>query len=169
MNKSLIIIIVSIIALGWFSLSRINRLPSSANVTESTGTQTVSQGQFSIDKQEIDLGQMKVTDEKTADFTLTNSGSSTLTVSQFETSCDCTFARVVIASTTSPEFNMRMHVAPDVFAWKADIAPGEQAKIQMIYKPSIMPVYGKVVRELHFRTSDPERSEVALKIIATVQ
>ena len=167
MNKSILIALIIIIVLGYIAFSRVNR--SKGDISGDTPTQTVSQGQFSINREAIDLGNMKVTDEKTAEFMLNSIGSSALAVSLFETSCDCTFGKIIIASTTSPEFNMRMHVRPEVFAWKADIEPGQQVKILVTYKPSIMPVYGKVERALRFQTSDPVKPTVELKVTATVQ
>ena len=162
MNK--VIIVCAIVGLAVLSgiyfvrLSADTASPSSSN----------QDSEFSLDQETFNFGQMAVSDEKTARFVLKNTGQAPLTLKEFETSCNCTFARVRTPSSESPEINMRAH-ALQAFAWKATLNPGEEAEIFVTYKPSIMPVYGLVQRSLLFKTSDPEKPKVELKVIAVVK
>jgi len=156
-NKNWIIglVIVILVAGAWLIIKK---------PQQSTG-QNIA---FTIDKAAADLGRMSVNEEKTAEFQIKNTGASALMLTNFETSCDCTFAKIITSSSESPTFNMRMHT-PQAFLWKTSLQPNEEAKIQIIYKPSVMPVYGWVERYLTFKTSNPDQSEVKLKITAFVE
>ena len=139
-------------------------------------SQKTSQGQndsnqavdFSLDQEMVNFGQMAVSDEKTARFVLKNTGQAPLALKEFETNCNCTFARIKVPLGESPEINMRMHT-PASFVWKTTLNPGEEAEIFITYKPAVMPVYGLVTRSLLFRTSDPEKPKVELKVVAVVK
>jgi len=128
------------------------------------GSQLAGPASFSLDRISADLGEMEVKDEKTAEFILTNNGASSLLLTQFETSCNCTFAKVTVGDKESPVFNMKAHMPAGDYYWKTEIAPGAQAKIQVTYKPSLMPVYGSVERSLKFKTSDPNQPAVELTV-----
>ena len=119
-------------------------------------------------QEERDLGAMEVSEERTAEFLLINTGGAPLQISRVRTSCMCTFAEVVINGSTSPEFNMEMHSTPAMKRWKGTVAPGATAHIRVIYKPSLMPVEGSVGRNVKFRTNDPNRPDVELGIRAFV-
>ncbi len=124
---------------------------------------------MTIDKKEEDLGSMKVSDEKTATFTVTNtSASSVLRIWNVATSCDCTFASVVIDGQETGEFNMAMHMSSTLKNWIGEVAPGKQAILKVTYKPSVMPVQGPVSRQLNFATNDPKNAEVQVSIKANV-
>ena len=133
------------------------------------GSQPTGPASFSLDRTSADLGEMEVKDEKTAEFILTNNGASSLLLAQFETSCNCTFATVTVAGKKSPTFNMKAHMPASDYYWKTEVAPGAQAKIQVVYQPSLMPVYGLVERSLKFKTSDPNQPLVELVVKAFVK
>ena len=124
---------------------------------------------FSLDREKVDLGEMAVEDERTAEFILTNNGTTPLLLTQFETSCNCTFAKVFNEEKESPLFNMRAHMPNSDYYWQTDLAPSGQARIQVIYKPSLMPVYGPVERSLRFKTSDSNQPIVELSVKAFVK
>lgn len=110
-----------------------------------------------------DLGQMKVSDIKSADFIIKNSGTKPLMISNISTSCDCTFAQITINGKQSPRFSM--HQNPQ---WTGEIVPDAEAKVTAIYEPARMPVKGKVERNVHIKTNDPQNPDLALTVIATV-
>ena len=110
-----------------------------------------------------DLGEMKVSDIKSADFILKNIGTKSLQINNISTSCDCTFAQVTIDGKQSPRFSM--HQNPQ---WIGEIAPGTEAKVTAIYEPAKMPVEGKVERSVHIKTNDPQIPDLALTVTATV-
>ncbi|OGD84821.1 hypothetical protein A2165_04625 [Candidatus Curtissbacteria bacterium RBG_13_40_7] len=111
----------------------------------------------------IDLGEMKVSDIKSADFTVKNIGNKPLQINNISTSCDCTFAQVIIGDQVSPRFTM--HQNPK---WTGEIQPGQEAKVTATYEPTRMPVKGKVERSVHVKTNDPQNPDIALTVVATV-
>lgn len=51
----------------------------------------------------------------------------------------------------------------------AEIAPNKEAKLKVIYRPYIMPVYGQVEREAYLSTNDPQNPKLVFKIKAQVK
>lgn len=131
---------------------------------EQLGTATMS-----IDKKEADLGDMKVTDERSATFTVTNtSANSVLRIWGVATSCDCTFANVTIAGTKTGEFNMSMHMSSTLKNWIGEIPAGQAATLEVMYRPKVMPVSGPVTRQVNFSTNDPKNPDVEVSVKANV-
>jgi len=79
-------------------------------------------------------------------------------------SCSCTFGQLIYDDKTSKEFGM--HSVSD---YLSDIAPNTEAKVKVIYRPSIMPVYGPVERELYISTNDPNKTRLVLQVKTIVQ
>lgn len=111
-----------------------------------------------------DLGSMKVSEDKSVDFVISNSGQKTLQLSGITSSCNCTFAQVIIDGKESDLYGMH---APSNFA--GEVLPGKNAKIRVIYRPSVMPVYGDVGREVYVETNDPDNPRLVFKIKANVK
>lgn len=134
-----------------------------------TGSADTRHAKVEISEEARDLGTMQVSEERTAEFFLRNTGGEPLQISQVQTSCMCTFAQVMIDDEQSPLFNMEMHNPPDVQTWKGIVEPGATAAVRVVYKPSLMPVEGAVARYVKFGTNDPSRPVVELSVHATVQ
>lgn len=117
-----------------------------------------------VKKTLVDLGKMKVSDEKSAEFTIKNTGTKPLQVSDMNSSCNCTFGQFIYQEKTSAEFGL--HSPSD---YLGDIAPNTEAKIKVIYRPSIMPVYGPVEREVYLSTNDPDKQKLVFQVKANVQ
>lgn len=160
-----IIIVCAVVGLAVLSGVYFVRFSPKTTQEQNNSNQAVG---LSLDQETVNFGQMTVSDEKTAKFVLKNTGQAPLTLKEFETSCDCTFGKVKTLSGESPEINMRMH-SPASFAWRTTLNPGEEAEIYVTYKPAIMPAYGLVTRSLLFKTSDPQKPKVELKVIAVVK
>lgn len=111
-----------------------------------------------------DFGEMKVSDIKTADFFIKNSGSKKLQLTNVSSSCNCTFAEITINNVKSPRFSMH-----STNSWLGEVDPSTEAKVTVIYQPSIMPVQGKVERTVSLKTNDPEKTDISFKITATVE
>lgn len=111
-----------------------------------------------------DLGKMKVSDEKSAEFTIKNIGNKSLQLYDMNSSCNCTFGQLIYQGKISEEFGM--HSPSD---YLGDIAPNTEAKIKVIYRPSIMPVYGPIEREVYLSTNDPDKQKLVLQVKAVVQ
>lgn len=120
--------------------------------------------QLSIGQTSFEFGKMSLSDTKIQEIPIQNTGNKSLVLSDFVTSCDCTFAQVVINDQTSPRFSMRRNPS-----WRGEIFPGASAVIKIIYEPKIMPVKGKVKREIVFRTNDPNQPLVNMKFTALVE
>jgi len=117
-----------------------------------------------VEKTLVDLGKMKVSDEKSTEFTIKNTGTKSLQVYGMNSSCNCTFGQFIYQGKTSEEFGM--HSPSD---YLGDIAPNTEAKIRVIYRPSIMPVYGPVEREVYLSTNDPDKQKLVFQIKTVVQ
>lgn len=124
---------------------------------------------MTIDKTFEDFGTMKSDEEKTATFTITNtSTSSVLRIWNISTSCDCTFASIVIGNTETGEFNMPMHMTQRLKNWIGEVPAKQTATLKVTYKPKIMPVVGIVTRQTRFATNDPKNAEVEVSVKANV-
>lgn len=111
-----------------------------------------------------DFGKMKVSDEKSADFTIKNIGKKPLQLSDITSSCNCTFGQVIISGKESEFFGMH-----NVSAFAGEILPGKEATVRVIYRPYIMPVYGLVEREVYVTTNDPENPRLVFRVKANVE
>lgn len=111
-----------------------------------------------------DIGRMKVKDEKTAEFTIENTGAKPLQLSKISASCDCTFGQVTINNVKSPEFSMHSSNP-----WVGSIDPGKKATLTVIYRPYIMPVAGVITRDVYVQTNDPENSNLTFTVKAFVE
>ncbi len=111
-----------------------------------------------------DLGNMKVSDEKSAVFSITNTGNKPLSLFSVSSPCNCTFGKITINGVSSPELGM--HASSN---WQGTVNPGEKAGVEVIYRPSIMPVKGEVGREVYVKTNDPEKSMLTFSIKAFVE
>lgn len=110
-----------------------------------------------------DLGKMKVSEQKAADFLLSNTGSKPLSLFQITSSCGCTVGQVILDGKISEEFGM--HADNDK---KFEVAPGKKATVRVTYRPYIMPVSGRIDREVFIETNDPENPRLIFKVTANV-
>jgi len=117
-----------------------------------------------ISQKEFNFGQMKLDDTKTQKVSIKNIGQSPLLLSDFATSCNCTFVQAVINGKESPLFSM--HSRPD---WQGVLQPDETGILKLIYEPKLMPVKGSVTRQIVFKTNDPAQPLITLKFTANVE
>lgn len=117
----------------------------------------------SIQKTSTDLGNIKVSDEKSADYVLKNSGTKPLQLSGITTSCMCTFGQIIYKNSKSDEFGMHSQSS-----YIAEIPPGESAVLRVIYRPYLMPVYGEIEREVYVNTNDPATPKLVFSVTANV-
>ncbi|MCR4277140.1 MAG: DUF1573 domain-containing protein [Candidatus Roizmanbacteria bacterium] len=111
----------------------------------------------------FDLGKMKVSDDKSADFKIKNIGQKTLQISNVSSSCNCTFGQIIIDGKESELFGMH-----NISDFAGEVLPGKEATVRVTYRPSIMPVYGIIEREVYISTNDPENSKLVFKVKANV-
>ena len=130
--------------------------------------ESLGSASMSIDKLFEDFGDMKVDEDKTAVFTITNTSDSVLRLWGVSTSCDCTFASVIIGGIASGEFNMPAHMIASLKNWIGEVPAKQTATLKVTYKPSVMPVTGIVTRQTRFSTNDPKNAEVEVSVKANV-
>ncbi|MBI4066356.1 DUF1573 domain-containing protein, partial [Candidatus Gottesmanbacteria bacterium] len=111
---------------------------------------------------------MKSDEEKTATFTVTNTSNAVLRIWNVSTSCDCTFASVVINGQETGEFNMPMHMIGSLKNWIGEVPAKQTAILKVTYRPKVMPVVGVVTRQTRFSTNDPKNAEVEVSVKANV-
>ena len=111
----------------------------------------------------FDLGKMKVSDDKSADFKIKNIGQKTLQISNVSSSCNCTFGQIIIDGKESELFGMH-----NISDFAGEVLPRNEATGRVTYRPSIMPVYGIIEREVYISTNDPENSKLVFKVKANV-
>lgn len=112
----------------------------------------------------LDMGEIKVSQEKAVEFTVKNIGQKPLQLFNISTGCGCTLATVIIDGKESEEFGM--HTRSN---YVGEILPGKEGKLKVIYRPYIMPVYGPVEREVYLSTNDPEMPKLTFKVKAFVK
>lgn len=144
---------------------------SSVEQKVARGSDIISYSVNDIDRPKVtvsqnfsDLGLMNVKDEKSASFTIENTGSKPLTLYKISSSCDCTFGQITIDGNKSPEFGMHSKGS-----WTGTLDPGKTALVSVIYRPSIMPVKGIVTRDVFLQTNDPQHSQLTFSIKAVVE
>lgn len=111
-----------------------------------------------------DLGKIKVSEKKSAEFTIKNIGQKTLQLYNVFSSCGCTTSQIVVNGQSSDEFGMHSQSR-----YVAEVLPGKQARIRVIYRPYVMPVYGLVEREVYLSTNDPDNQKLVFKVKAYVK
>jgi len=119
--------------------------------------------QVELSSEFADLGEMSISDVKSADFTIKNIGNKSLQINNISTSCDCTFAQVTIGNKVSPKFMTQQDSQ-----WTGEIQSGQEAKVTATYEPALKPVKGKVERTVYVKTNDPQKSDITLTITAIV-
>jgi hypothetical protein len=117
-----------------------------------------------IEKTDIDLGNMKISDKKIEEVTFENVGEKPLQITNVYTSCGCTSAQVVINGEESPIFSM--HGNP---AWMGEVTPGGKGVLRAIYEPAKHPVQGRSDKTIFFKTNDPENPDVQINLTAMVE
>lgn len=120
--------------------------------------------QAEISETNFDFGNTLLTDIKVKDLNLKNIGKQPLVLSNIFTSCNCTFAQVIIAGQVSPKFSM--HKNP---SWRGELPAGQSAVLRISYEPSLMPVKGRVNRSILVQTNDPQKPTLNINFTANVQ
>ena len=164
-EKKIIIVgffITIIIIAGFYFLTSKNNQPT-AQISSYQSTDSI-RPKVELKKTSFDLGSMKVSEDKSYDFTIKNIGKATLQLSNITSSCGCTFGQIIYDNIVSKRYGMHAK-SDDVI----EIAPGKQALVRVIYVPSIMPVYGSVEREVYLNTNDPNSPKLTFKVIANVK
>ena len=117
-----------------------------------------------FDTETKNLGNMNVSDEKSADFVVKNTGTKPLSLFNINSSCGCTAGVVTIGGEKSPEGAMHLKNS-----WIGTVNPNDTATVTVIYRPSVMPVKGDVSRSVYVETNDPANKQLTFTVIAFVE
>lgn len=112
----------------------------------------------------FDFGKIKVSDIKSKEFALKNAGNKPLQILNINSSCGCTTGQIIYKGQKSKEFGMHVQSG-----FVTEIQPNDTAKINLIYRPYLMPVYGLVEREVYLTTNDPLNQKVVFSVMARVE
>lgn len=155
-------VVLIIILIGYVAVGE-SKADAGTNVTQyklSDTAKPVAQTETSTKE----IGKMKVSDTKTTDFTLKNTGEKPLVLYDISSSCDCTSGQVTIDGAKSPQVSMH-----DKNSWTGTINPGKSATVSVIYQPSIMPVKGDISRSVYIKTNDPANPQLTFSIKTFVE
>ncbi|MBI3619679.1 DUF1573 domain-containing protein [Candidatus Roizmanbacteria bacterium] len=117
-----------------------------------------------VEKTLVDLGNIRVSDQKVATFTIKNVGTRPLQISRMSSSCHCTVGQFLYQGKSSGEYGMSS--VSDTFP---AVATNTEATVKVIYRPYIMPVYGPVEREVYVMTNDPSKPKIIFQVTANVK
>lgn len=156
------ITVLLLVVIVLFSVNEEKQSQATANLT-SFSTSDKEKPEVVVSSTFSDLGNIKVKDEKSAEFTIENKGTKSLSLFKVSSSCDCTFGQITIDGVKSPEFTMHSKNP-----WTGTIEPGKSASLTVIYRPFIMPVKGVVTRDVYIQTNDPTKSQITFTVKANV-
>ena len=152
------ILTLVILGLGVWLLTR----PTAAQL----GTSTASGGKAEVAVTSFDWGTIDYgSGDAVAEFTISNSGSGSLSLAEVSTSCMCTTAQIIINGQKSPLFGMHQKSS-----WIGQIPPGVQAKLKVVFDPAFHGPsgVGPVVRQVVMKTNDPEHPKLEFNLTGTV-
>lgn len=155
--------VLLLVLIAIFSVSEGKQSQTTANLT-SFSVNDKEKPEVAVSSAFSDLGNMKVKDEKSAQFTIVNKGMKPLSLFNVSSSCDCTFGQITIDGIKSPEFNMHSKNP-----WIGSVDPGKEATLSVIYRPFIMPVKGPVTRDVYVSTNDPKNGRLTFTVKAYVE
>ena len=158
-----VITVVILILIVIFSINEGKQSQSSANIN-SFSVNDKYKPAVAVSSTFADLGNMKVKDEKSSEFTIENKGTKPLSLFKVSSSCDCTFGQITIDGNKSAEFGMHSKNS-----WTGSLDPGKKATLNVIYRPFIMPVKGVVTRDVFMQTNDPENPKLTFTVKAEVE
>lgn len=119
-----------------------------------------------IDQKTFDWGQINIKDGNVSKtFTIKNTGTDTLKLTNVKTSCHCTKAQVKIGDTTSPYFGMN-----SVSSWVGDVPLGQEAQLEVIFDPAYHGPQGigPFNRLVSIETNDANNSRIEFSLTGTV-
>ena len=155
-----LVLIVIVIGLSFLITGNQPIQPATASYT----SQSQNRPRVEIGEKFVDVGEIKVSDVITRDFSLKNTGNKPVQLLNINSSCGCTSGKIIYKDFTSKEFGMHAQSG-----FVTEIAPGDTATMRLTYRPATMPVYGAVEREVYLSTNDPDNSKLIFAIRAVVR
>ncbi len=153
------ILIIMVVGAAFLFSGNQKPTPTNAAYSATDSDRPIAQ----VSERFFDVGDLKLSDVKVQDFTLTNGGTKPLQILNVNTSCGCTAGQIIYKGETSKEFGMHKQSG-----FVTEIAPGDSATVRLTYRPATMPVNGLVTREVYVTTNDPQNSKLSFSIQARV-
>ncbi len=101
---------------------------TTANPVQVTSSQNAK---VSVDQKTHDWGTIPYSGGNvTKSFTIKNTGTDVLQLTNIKTSCACTFAQLTIDGKTSPKFGMHT-----TSSWVGEVASGKEASLMVVFDP----------------------------------
>lgn len=157
---SFVILIIFVVGLSFLITGNQPVQPAAATYA----SQSQDRPRVEIGEKFIDVGEIKVSDVITRDFSIKNAGNKPVQLLNINSSCGCTSGKIIYKDFTSKEFGMHAQSG-----FVTEIAPGDSATMRLTYRPATMPVYGAVEREVYVSTNDPDNSKLIFAIKAIVR
>ncbi|MDO8498920.1 MAG: DUF1573 domain-containing protein [bacterium] len=133
----------------------------------SSGKVEVSQNaKASVDQTTSDYGNIPMyKGNVTKTFTIKNTGTDVLKLTNIKTSCHCTKAQVKVEAGGSPFFGM-----DTVSSWVGEVAPGKEAYLDIIFDPAYHGPQGvgPINRFVTVETNDPGNKTLNFTVTGTV-
>lgn len=119
----------------------------------------------SISEESFDLGTVPYTPPTEKTIKIKNEGKSNLQLTDFKTSCGCTFVVLKIpGKADSPKFEMHNNDT----GYVGELEPGTEAILVITFDPKAHNITGSVERTVFMNTNDPEKPQAAINFKANV-
>lgn len=121
---------------------------------------------LTADEKTFDWGEIAYSGtDATKTFTIKNSGTEVLKLTNIKTSCACTKAQVVIDDKSSPYFSMHT-----TSSWIGEISPGKEASLTVIFDPDFHGPsgVGAVERLISMETNDAANPQIEFSLKGVV-
>jgi hypothetical protein len=135
--------------------------------SSTSATVTTSQNaKATVDQKNFDWGQINMKGGNVSKtFTIKNTGTDALKLTNIKTSCHCTKAQVKIGNNSSPYFGMN-----SVSPWIGEVPPGQEAQLEVIFDPAYHGPQGvgPINRLVAVETNDKSSSRIEFSLTGTV-
>ncbi len=132
-----------------------------------SATITASQNaKAAVDQKTFDWGQINMKGGNVSKtFTIKNTGTDTLKLTNIKTSCHCTKAQIKIGQDSSPYFGMS-----SISSWIGEVPPGQEAQLEVIFDPAYHGPQGvgPITRLVAVETNDQSNSRIEFSLTGTV-
>ena len=127
-------------------------------------------GRIGVEPKTQDMGEVRMRDGlKTLTYTVKNTGSGLLTLTDMETSCMCTTAVLEVEGKTSPKFGMRAH-GGNPRGWSQALQAGESGMLSVVFDPNAHGPsgVGDISRTITIRSNDDSSPVTQVGFTGTV-
>lgn len=159
-KKVVILLVLSTIAILFGGIVFLNRINASSQVVASVNAKA------SVETDTYDWGNIPINGGNvTKKFSIKNTGSETLQLTNIKTSCHCTTASVTIAGQESLSFGMS-----GTSQWIGEVKPGQEATLNVVFDPLFHGPQGTgpINRYISIETNDRQNSKITFSLTGVV-